>query len=260
MTPANPDGRRPGTPDRGKARKRVDGRAPALRVQHLASHLLGDSPDEALASDIITWLDRSAPFLAFAERHRDKIRKKLRGAGDLDARLDVRAEIRVAQLLLEDRRIDVAFEAYGSRQVGPDLTVSLHGERPFNIEVTRLRRLPDSVAVGGAIVAKLRQLPPSVPNVVLIAVDADDARSIDVAAAVLELRALADHRDEAFLARARIESGRAFYDRFLRLGAVLIWCERAGGEGRANAWVNGSARIVVPPRALRACLACLRVG
>ncbi len=260
MTPADADHRRPGTPARGKDRKRDDRRAPALRVQRLASHLLDDRSDEPLASDIVTWLDRSAPFMAFAERHRDKIRKKVRGAVDLDARLDVRAEIRVAQLLLEDRRIDVAFEAYGSRHVGPDLTVTLRGERPFNIEVTRLRRLPDSVALGGAIVAKLRQLPPSVPNVLLIAVDGDDAGSIDVAAAVLELRALADHRDEAFLARARIESRRAFYDRFLRLSAVLIWCERARSEGRANAWVNGSARIVVPPRAMRACLACLRVG
>ena len=75
------------------------------------------------------WLSGSKRFRAFAEAHRDKIRKKLRGAADAEARRDVRAELRVAHLLLADRHIELAFEAYGSTNRGPDFTVAYRGER-----------------------------------------------------------------------------------------------------------------------------------
>ena len=51
---------------------------------------------------------------------------------------------------------------------------------------------------------------------------------------------------------------RGFYERYLRLGAVLVWCEGATEEARAALWTNRSARIAVPDRAAQACLACLR--
>ena len=114
-------------------------------------------------------------FRAFAEANRDKIRKKLRGAADDDARRDVRAELRVAHLLLADRRIELAFEAYGSTKRGPDFTVTFRGERSFNVEVTRPRRAPDAASLGGPLLAKIRQLPPSGPNAVLLAVENGEA-------------------------------------------------------------------------------------
>jgi hypothetical protein len=232
----------------------------ATRIERLARYLLDGGPDDALEVELPSWLEGSSAFSAFADRHRDKIRKKLRGATDPEARLDVRAEIRAAQLLLADRRIDVSFEAYGSSAVGPDLTLSLRGAPPFNVEVTRLRHPAVAASLGSAIVAKLRQLPPAVANVLLIAVDGEDAGAVDVGSSVRAMRALADRRDAAFLARGRYDSARAFYDRFLRLGAIVVWCEQATGAGRAAAWINGSARIAVPPRAMRACVTCLRAG
>jgi hypothetical protein len=194
------------------------------------------------------------------ESHRDKIRKKLRSATDTDARLDVRAELRVAHLLLANRRIELAFEAYGSTRGGPDFTVGFRGERGFNIEVTRLHRAPDLVAYGGRLLTKLQQLPPSVPNVVLMAVDTGRAEATDVAGAARALRVRADARDDAFFATRGFETARAFYQRYLRLGAVIVFSERAAGEERAASWTNRSARIAVPERALRACIACLRAG
>jgi hypothetical protein len=80
-----------------------------------------------------------------------------------------------------------------------------------------------------------------------------DSSSVDVAGAVRTLRARADAKDEAFFTRRRFASTRDFYDRFLRLGAVVTWPE----TGTADAWMNGSARIPVPDRALRACLSAL---
>jgi hypothetical protein len=228
--------------------------------ERLAHDLFAGTADDSMADELATWLATSSRFRAFAESHLVKIRKKLRTAVDTDARLDVRAELQVAHLLLADRRIELAFEAYGSTKGGPDFTVAFRGERTFNIEVTRLHRAPDLATYGGPLLAKLRQLPPSIPNVVLIAIEDASSVAFDVAGAARALRARADARDDAFFASRGSETARAFYQRYLRLGAVLLFSEGATGDGRATAWINRSARIAVPERALRACLSCLRAS
>ncbi|MFL5671123.1 MAG: hypothetical protein ACJ77C_03420 [Chloroflexota bacterium] len=210
--------------------------------------------------ELIGWLAGSARFRTFAETYRDKIHKKLRNATDSDTARDVRAELQVARLLLADRRFEVSFEAYGSGKVGPDLTVSFRSTRTFDVEVTRLRRVPDAVGTGNAVMAKLRQLTPSTPNVLLLSIDADTAAGVDVRAATRALRARADAKDEPFFTGRGFDGSRGFYDRFLRLSAILIWCERATGEARASLWGNRSARIALPDQVARACLACLHAS
>ncbi|MFL5712628.1 MAG: hypothetical protein ACJ77W_12205 [Chloroflexota bacterium] len=210
--------------------------------------------------ELIGWLAGSARFRTFAETYRDKIHKKLRNATDSDTTRDVRAELQVARLLLADRRFEVSFEAYGSGKVGPDLTVSFRSTRTFDVEVTRLRRVPDAVGTGNAVMAKLRQLTPSTPNVLLLSIDADTAAGVDVRAATRALRARADAKDEPFFTGRGFDGSRGFYDRFLRLSAVLVWCERATGEARASLWGNRSARIALPDQVARACLACLHAS
>jgi hypothetical protein len=213
-----------------------------------------------MAEELAGWLAGSARFRAFAEAHRDKIRKKLRGAADPEARRDVRVELHAAHLLLADRRIELAFEAYGSGKVGPDFTVTYRGERSFNLEVTRLRRAPDAAGFTGPLLAKLRQLPPSAPNAVLVAIGGDSAEALDVAGATRILRAQADGKDEIFFASRGFDGTRGFYERYLRLGAVLVWCEGATGDARAALWSNRSARIALPVRAAQACVLCLQAG
>jgi hypothetical protein len=232
---------------------------PATAVDRLAQHLLG-GVDDVLADELGAWLSASARFRAFADAHRDKIRKKLRGATDADARRDVRAELRSAYELLADRRIELAFEAYGSGRSGPDFTVTFRSARPFNIEVTRLRRPPDAAGFGRAILAKLRQLPPSTPNLLLVAVGDSMADTVDVGAASRALRARADEKDETFFTARGFDGTRGFYDRYLRLGAVVVWSETATGDDRAAVWINRSARIPLSDRAVRACVACLRAA
>lgn len=226
----------------------------------MTDYLVDGDPRDAMAEQLFTWMAGSSPFRAFAESHRDKIRKKLRGATDAEARRDVRAELRVAHLLLADRRIALAFEAYGSRSVGPDFTVTFRGKRSFNLEVTRLHREAGAAAYGGPLPVKLRQLPPSVPNAVLIAIEGDRADAFDATAATRELRARADARDEAFFVRRGFSGTREFYQRYLRLGAIVVWCEAADGDARATQWINRSARIPLPERAMRACILCLQAG
>jgi hypothetical protein len=234
--------------------------APGTAAERLAQELSGGSSSDTTTAEIARWLAGSRRFRAFAESHRDKIRKKLRSGADDDARQDVRAELAVAHLLLADRRIELAFEAYGSKKGGPDFTVTFRAGLAFNLEVTRPHRPPDAASYAGPLLAKLRQLPPSAPNAVLLAIEGDRAAAFDVAAATRALRARADAKDEDFFSRRGFAGTRGFYERYLRLGAVLVWCEGAAGEARATLWTNPSARIAVPERAAKACLACLRSG
>jgi hypothetical protein len=231
---------------------------PATAVERLARHLFDGATSNTLATEMEGWLGESARFRAFAEAHRDKIRKKLRGAADDESRRDVRAELAVAHALLADRRIELAFEAHGSGKPGPDFTVVYRTERAFNLEVTRPRRSPLPTALGGPLLAKLRQLPPSAPNVVVFALDAGTADTVDIPAVTRALRARADAKDEAYFIGRGFTGTRDFYQRFLRLGAVLVWAEAGAGDARALLWTNPSARIAVPERAVRACLSCLR--
>ncbi len=229
-------------------------------LERLVDHLVGARVDDPVGDEVAAWLSGSPRFRAFAEAHRDKIRKKLRGAPERDARRDVRAELAVAYTLLGDRRIELDFESYGSGKVGPDFTVAVRGEPAFNLEVKRIRRTAAPSAIGRALLAKLRQLPPSVPNAVLLAIDDPGARSVEVDGVARALRARADAKDEAFLADHGFAGTRDFYQRYLRLGAVVVWCEPAAGDARASIWVNRSARIAVSERAAHACVRRLRAS
>lgn len=228
-------------------------------VERLVDHLLGGQDEPSLAGELAGWLSDSPRFRAFADAHRDKIRKKLRTARDPESLRDVRAELRVAHLLLGDRRIDLAFEARGSTRGGPDFTVTYRASRAFEFEVTRHRGEPSAAAHAGPLLAKLRQLPPSVANVLVIAIDGDRAEALDLHGGIRGLRAIADAKDEDFFRRRGFEGARDFYHRFLRLGTVLAWAERGVPGDRVSAWTNGSARIPVPLPALRACVAALEV-
>ena len=231
---------------------------PGTRIQPLADRLLAIAPGAPIAEDLLGWMAGSARFRVFAEAHRDKIWKKLRRATDGEALRDVRAELQAAHLLLADRRIELAFEAYGSGKAGPDFTVTFRSGQHFNLEVTRLRRVPDATGFGRTLLAKLRQLPPSAPNALVVAIDGTTSDAVDVAATARSLRSSADAKDESFFTDRGFAGTRGFYERYLRLGAVLVWCEGAAGDARSALWINRSARIPLPERAARACVECLR--
>jgi len=224
-----------------------------------ATAALAGLPNDALTAELAAWRAGSPRFRAFVEANGGKIHKKLREATDPDARRDVRTELLVARLLVADRRVSLAFEAYGAAG-GPDFTVTYGGERPFNVEVTRTRREGEALDIGLPILTKLRQLPPSLPNLLVVAVSGGAPLDVDVEAGVRALRSRADRKEEAFFVGRGFASSRAFYERFLRLGGVVAWREAlTDGEG-ASLWVNRSARIPLPQRAARAVTALLAAG
>lgn len=209
---------------------------------------------ERFTRELAAWLVSAPRFRAFADAHRDKIRRKLRLARDAPARMDVRAELLVARQLLLDSSLAVAFEPGGAARGGPDFTVTYRSGSPFNLEVTRPRRLT-GVTAARPVLGKLRQLPTGAASIVLLVLPADVAAP-DMTAAIRAVRGRADAKDEGFFIRRGFDGTRGFYARFIRLGAVVTWPE----GGAPGAWVNQSARTPVPGRALRACVDALARG
>ena len=214
-------------------------------VDRLVDYLAGDEPADALAGDLRRWLEGSRPFRTFVEGHRDKVRKKIRTASVGDARLDVRAELAVAHSLLGDRRIELTYERAGATVGGPDFTITFRSHLAFNLEVTRWRG--GRAALERQLLAKLRQLPTSVPNALLLFVDG----AIDT---VPDLEALLGDRRTVAFTRPDVRQ------RISRLGGVYGWSEIGTAGHRATLWRNGSARIALPSAAARAVLLALEAG
>ncbi len=230
---------------------------PTGSAVRLVADSLGPGVPPAVATELAGWVTGSTRMRRFVEANAPKIRRKLREARDADSRRDVRAELLAAARLLADRRIELAYEAAGVARGGPDFAITFRGVSRFNLEVTRRRGSADVAGVADALLGKLRQLPPSVPNVLVVAVDQPVAGD-ELRVAILALRSRVDARDPATLARAGAADPRAFYERFLRLAAVVAWTETTpGGTPIAVPWLNPSARIVLDRAAIAAVTAAL---
>ncbi len=186
--------------------------------------------------------------------HQDKIRKKFTTAADREVRLDVRAELLVACLILADRRFEVAFEAAGASRGGPDLSLRYRANQPINLEVTRLRSVAEPHTVASIVATKARQLTSGVPNGLVIA--GQDLRITEdmLSAAIKQLKARAEARDDAFFARRGLRDARDFYAHFLRLSSIFVLDEVPA----LVHFANPESRHPILPEALARLIACLR--
>ena len=203
----------------------------------------------SLQSELGRWLEASPRFRAFVETHEAKIRRKLTSANGEPGRLDVRAELLVAHLLLADRRFDVVFEAYGTGRLGPDLSVTFRANTRLNLEVTRLRTpdTPEADRLANIIGGKLRQLPPQATNAIVLVTEATEPLEAHVADALRTLRQHSDRNDWHGLASAR-----AFNAHYLRLSGVV-----GLSQSTVHFVANREARRALPADAQSALLACL---
>jgi hypothetical protein len=122
--------------------------------------------------------------------------------------------------------------------------------------VTRRHGAGGERALEPALLGKLRQLPPSASNVLVVALDGADAAP-DPAPVLRDLRARADRREDAFFAARGMADAAALHAGLLRLSAVVAWTERAEEGARVAAWSNPGARIVLPDAPFRALVAAL---
>jgi len=211
-----------------------------------------------LQSELAHWIEVSPRFATFIASNQDKVRKKLNTCEDEEARLDVRAELLVAYLILADRRFDLSFEAYGARHLGPDLTVTYRANQRFNLEVTRLRATgdPDQGRLASVITAKVRQLPGDLPNALVITTRGLPITEESLTTAARLLKAHTDHKDDAFFARRGLRDARDFYAHYVHLGGVFV-LDEATVPARTVFSANRDARRPLPAEALARLTTCL---
>jgi hypothetical protein len=110
-----------------------------MKVDKLLQHIF--SRGNLFSPAFSHWVESSEQFKAFAEKYKNKIRKKVGNAQkdpQPDEKLeDIIFELEMAYLLLKSNRFSVEYEHYGKK--GPDFTVTDKTEVVFNVEVKRIR-------------------------------------------------------------------------------------------------------------------------
>jgi hypothetical protein len=220
------------------------------------------TPEHQLAAPLGVWLHTSRPFAAFAATYRDKIRKKIRSARDEAALLDLRSELEIAFLLLQEPRFTMIYEPAGQGKTrGPDFAVTFKGANTFNIEVTRMRpavralsaelaeaeretlehertqeRLLDIVA------GKLQQLQAGGANVLVIVADGAPVDLADLQTAMSALRMRAEQSDDHVLKRGGFRGPPDFFKHYQRLSAVALRRTYREVSYPLGVWSNNQAR------------------
>jgi hypothetical protein len=211
---------------------------------------LADDADQPLRAACAGWAAASPQFRTFLAAHATKIARKLRTADGAAGRSDVVLELFAAHWLLLDRRITLEYERYAADKTrGPDFTATFKTRTPFNVEVKRLRGADpaDFGRWANVICAKLRQLPPSIANVVFIGCDDAPPTALDVAALMARLRALAERKDDEFFARRGLQDAAEYLRQLQRLSATILivgWMRSDGGA--ASLWGNPQAKHPLP--------------
>ena len=208
---------------------------------------LDQAGDQSLRDVCASWAAASPRFRTFLAEHATKIARKLRTAEGAEGRRDVLLELYAAHRLLLDRRVTLEYERYAADKTrGPDFTATFKTHTPFNVEVRRLRgaNAGDFGRWASVIGDKLRQMPPSIVNVLLLGRDGGSAPAdLDVAEAMARLRALAERKDDEFFARRGLPSAKEYLRLLQRLSAIVLiagW-ERADA-GTASLWMNVQAK------------------
>jgi hypothetical protein len=253
--------------------------------EQLVGYLFDDKP-HILAASISQWIDLSPRFKAFATTYRDKIRKKIRVTQSDTAIKDLEVELETAYWLLQEPRFTVVYEPYSSQKTrGPDFAVRFKSIT-FNVEVTRIafrdgqRPLPaaegpsaeghthatpmlDPLQVGGrltdTVCDKLGQMRPGMVNILIVNMDNDLARHLDVNQAMARLKDRAERREAGLFTRYGFLNTADFFKYFLRLSGVLVRDASAGRAAEEDEaagsllWINNQAKHAIP-RALHTIL------
>jgi hypothetical protein len=237
---------------------------------------LFDDPAHPLAAPLAAWAAASPRFAAFVSEHRDKIRKKARGAREPEAMGDLLLELAVARDLHRERYGTLGYERHlPDRTRVPDFALTLPSGAIVIIEVTRLRPLvtapggeqdaaaprrasepsPIDLRLAALVCGKLGQLVPNLPNVIIAGVPADLLPALDVAEALRALLARAERRELTPREQHYIRKPSDFFRGYRALSGLLVrpWPPPAPA-GSATLWINSQAPKVLPTR-LRTSLA-----
>lgn len=234
----------------------------AARDAELLTYLFGGS-EEPIVAQCAAWLAASARFRNFLAANRDKARKKIRGVSESESMRDLQLELDTAYHLLLDRRYSLDYEKYlAGRTRGPDFTVTVKDKGAFNVEVKRLRSAGEFHHWADAICGKLDQMPPGMPNIVLVGTEAAARKSLNAEQAMTRLQRLAEAGDDSVFTTRGLPDARAFLRASVRLSGVLHhsgWGAATPGTppGQTSLWLNPHAKHPLPASEQKALLLCL---
>lgn len=192
------------------------------------------------------WVRGSRRFKAFATAYQNKIRAKIKGAGNDERLKDLQAELETAFLLLQEEKFTLEYEKNAaSKQRNPDYTVTFKTHTPFNVEVRRVVQT-DAVKLMFFLCDKVRQLPPSMVNVLWFKSDIGISEA-DLTRAAVTLRQHAERKNEEFFTKRGYESASAFQKQYSHLSGVVL---RHANQTRV--WLNPLARHKTPPEIVKA--------
>ncbi len=211
---------------------------------------LFDGQSHPLSDELFRWMEASSRFTLFVETYRDKIRKKIRLAGELETALDLRGELEIPYALLKDRRFEVTYEPYASaKRRGPDFAVTYRANLVFNVEVARMRAEAKQVRAEErflrTLLYKLGQMQPGMPNLLVIHTPEELQRSLDLDIFMQSLKIKVEKKEASFYEISRYASPAAFYKDFLHLSAILLWA------AEVQVWINKQARPSLDEKVLR---------
>lgn len=252
-----------------------------MTANELLAYLLNETL-HPLAAPLAVWLERSPRFAAFATTYRDKIRKKIKQVGDDESARDLLLELETAYLLLQERKLSLAYEPYSAHKTrGPDFAVTLTSGFVFHVEVTRMRRtasdeqqqtikdaanaqLPVEAEVssstlrprpsandrlGEMVCSKLGQMQAGTPNVLVVFIHSSTLSQIDIAKAMALIKQRAEQRDQRLFAWYAFRTPADFFRQYERLSAVVL---RTAWDDQAPAtpivWNNRQAKHRLPDR------------
>lgn len=217
----------------------------------LLSFLFG-SQASAIAALLTEWIPASPRYAAFAEKYRDKIRKKLLVTREKKAVADLLFELQIPYWLLQDKRFDLAYEPYaagGTR--GPDYSVTFRANFTFNLEITHVRGLrpvQPGEAIDLRLVAvlcgKLRQMVAGMANVLFVAAPSAMLDQLHLVTHLAWIKQKAEGKDPEFFARQRFSGAAEFFKHYQRLSALTLHAPT--GPQKQLLWVNPQARFKLP--------------
>lgn len=203
-----------------------------IPIDELLAYLFGDA-EHVLYKQLETGLRASRTFRSFAETYRDKMRKKIRLAKDAATLQDLKIELEVAYLLVQERRFQVEYEKHGlGKQRSPDFTVTFRTRVPFNVEVTRVRQAkpdqesssperPTVYKLMEVICDKVGQMQPNAINVLMLGIEGQPEGD-DLAQAATRLKTMADQKVEAFFTGRGFKNAADFYKQYQNLSAMIL--------------------------------------
>lgn len=221
----------------------------------------------AFADQFAAWATASPRFRAFAETYRDKIRKKIRGTNDEAGLRDLEFELEIAFLLLQERRFEVEYEKYGvGKQRGADFHVTFRAGLLFAVEVKHMRpparaqhsEQQEFVKLANTVSQKIGQLAPGMINLLVLSYEREQVENLDGAAALMQLRRLAEQKENLFFTQRGFVDARDFLRQFQRLSAVLFRIRQPDGRTHNTLWLNSNAKHRLPNDLRNALLQILR--